>query len=303
MRAGLACASTGETVSLLRRANGKGLPSCPPAWHALPMIAAIAHLGLMDDEEITLDTAALELSALDHDGVDMAPYLAMLADLANDLGRYAGVADSVGQADGLVEVIAGSHGFRGDSESYDVPLNADMIRVLDRRRGLPIALSILYVALARRIGWKADILDVPGHVLVRLGAAEEAITIDPFNGGALVGRHQLLALLQRMLGPDATVDRYPVLPMSNRMILARLLRNQARRAESANDLERARIVNERIVTVAPADQQGWWDLARMQLALGRGDDARLSLSAMLEMTRDAAIRMRIAAALDTLAAR
>lgn len=267
------------------------------------MIEAIAHLGLLDDEEIMLDSAALELSALDHDTVDLAPYLATLATIAKDMGLFEGAITPGEQAAGLAIVIAGTHGFGGDVDSYDAPLNADMIRVLDRRKGLPIALSILYVATARRIGWSADILNVPGHVLVRVGPPAEAVIIDPFNAGEEVSRSQLIDLVRRALGPGVPISRQHVAPMSNRLILVRLLRNQASRAERANDLDRARAVNERIVTVAPADGQGWWDLARLQLSAGRADDARVSLSAMLEMTRDSQTRARISAALEAISAR
>lgn len=119
---------------------------------------SIAYLGLLADEEIELDSAALMLSALDHEGTDIEPYLDQLrainaaVDSARD-GIEAKYLQS-GEAQGalLAQLIGADFGFAGDSESYDAPLNADMIRVLDRRRGLPVSLSILYVAVARRMG-------------------------------------------------------------------------------------------------------------------------------------------------------
>lgn len=270
------------------------------------MIAAIAHLGLLDEEDIHLDIAALELSALDHDGVDLGPYMARLdafeAELreADDVDRAESGAE---QADILTRILAGRHGLSGDSDSYDAPLNADMIRVLDRRRGLPVSLSIIYVALARRLGWSADALNTPGHVLVRVGPADDPVVIDPFHDGSTVTPIELVKLIRRSLGPGATLDQMHLAPMSNRMVLVRLLLNQATRAERGGDTARAMTIYERMVEVAPQNGQGWWDLARLQLGVGRVEDARVSLSAMLEITRDAGHRAHISAALEALQAR
>ena len=270
------------------------------------MIASIAHLGLLDDEEIDLDLAALELSALDHEGVDLAPYVARLDGFEAEL-READSDDSAEtgaeQADALARILAGRHGLSGDSETYDAPLNADMIRVLDRRRGLPVSLSILYVALARRLGWTADALNVPGHVLVRVGPSNAPVVIDPFHGGATVTPIALVELVRRSLGPSASLDQMHLAPMSNRMVLVRLLLNQATRAEQAGDNARALVVYQRMVEVAPSNGQGWWALARLQLAAGKVEDARVSLSAMLEITRDADSRANISAALEAIQGR
>lgn len=270
------------------------------------MIAAIAHLGLLDDEDINLDIAALELSALDHDGVDLAPYLAKLGEYEAEL-READEEEEAEtgaeQADLLARVLAGRHGLSGDSETYDAPLNADMIRVLDRRKGLPVSLSIIYVALARRLGWSADALNTPGHVLVRVGPSENPVVIDPFHDGVTVTPVALVNLIRRSLGPNASLDQMHLAPMSNRMVLVRLLLNQATRAEHGGDNGRAMVVYQRMVEVAPGMGQGWWDLARLQLSAGRVEDARVSLSAMLEITRDPDSRAHISAALEALQGR
>ncbi|ATE64626.1 SirB1 family protein [Rhizorhabdus dicambivorans] len=266
------------------------------------MIESIAHLGLLDDEDIGLDSAALELSALDHEGLDLAPYAARLDGHGAELAAIAGEAESaLDQAGLLARILAERHGFRGDRDSYDAPLNADLIRVLDRQQGLPVALSILYVGLARRVGWRADALNTPGHVLVRVGPDDGSVVIDPFHDGRLVTHDILLNLVRQSLGPQADYDPRHLAPMSNRMTLVRLLLNQATRAEKARDHGRALVLYQRIVTVAPSHGQGWWDLARLQLGAGRVEEARSSLSSMLEVTRDPDSRAHIAAALEALA--
>ncbi|MET0364065.1 MAG: transglutaminase-like domain-containing protein [Sphingobium sp.] len=260
----------------------------------------IASYGLMEDEDIELDLAALDLSALDHEGVDLAPYVALLRDIAARLTEVGTGADTPEeQAHALAAVLAEAFGFAGDVDSYDAPLNADLIRVLDRRRGLPVSLSILYVAAARRMGWTADALNTPGHVLVRIGE-DTAVIIDPFNGGQIVPQDRLIALLHHALGE---AQAGVVAAMSNRAILARLLVNQASRAEQAGDAKRALTIYERMTIVAPDHSDAWWQLARLQLQDGAVSDARLSLVSMLELTRDPERRDVVVAALDAIAAR
>lgn len=265
------------------------------------MIEQIASLGLVDEAEIELDGAALAIAALDHPGTDLSGYLDLLDEAAERLRARVATALTTGeQADALAEVLAGEFGFDGDRATYDDPANADLIRVIDRRRGLPVALAILYVALARRVGWSAHALNTPRHVLVAIGQPN-SLLIDPFNHGARVGRTQLAGLLQIPEEHlDAVVPEH-VAPMSNRAVLTRLLMNQASRAEQAGRLPRALAMLQRITTVAPAHSLGWWERARLERALGDAAAARCSLSAMLETTRDPDLRAHVTSALDALA--
>lgn len=266
------------------------------------MIETITYLGLVDDEAIPLDVAALELAALDRPGIDLEPYVDTVTTLAGRLAEIGGQARSaIAQAEALSEVMAEEYGLAGDRETYEDPRNADLIDVIDRRRGMPVALSILYAAAARRIGWPAEILNTPGHVLMRLGPSTAPVLIDPFNFGRIVAAEQLAHLLRNMVGEDVTPSAEHMAPMANRMVLVRLLSNQATRAEAAGNPARARRLFERITTIAPAYGHGWWERARLELASGEVSDARSSLSAMLEMTRDPAMRAHISGMLASLA--
>ncbi len=183
-------------------------------------------------------------------------------------------------------------------QGIDDPQNADLIAVIDRRLGLPISLSIIYVAMARRLGWSAMPLNTPGHVLVRLGDVSDVLIIDPFNDGRIVAPEQVEALLEQMTGQARFSDG--MLPLSNRSALVRLLLNQATRAEQAGDPARALVLYDRMTIVAPTHAHGWWERARLQLVAGDVAGARSSLSAMLEITRDDDLRLQVSAALDAL---
>jgi regulator of sirC expression with transglutaminase-like and TPR domain len=247
--------------------------------------AGVLHIGLVEEAAIELDLAALEIAALDHPDTDPSPYLNLLEQMTERLRAEAPASPTPKeQAAVLAGVLAGEFGFEGDRETYDDPANADMFSVIDRRRGLPIALAILYVALARRLEWTAHVLGLPGHVLAGIGR-HPMVVIDPFNAGVII--------------PTQPAAMAPLMP--NRAVLARLLMNQASRAEQAQQLGRALVVLERITTVAPEYSEAWWERARLELAAGNTAAAREHLSSMLETTRDPDLRRRAHRALESLA--
>lgn len=260
----------------------------------------VATIGLIDDEDILLDLASLALSHLDHENTDIAPYLKKLEEIEDRLceeGRSAVLPRE--RAAVLAEVLHGEFGFVGDADSYDAPANADFIQVLDRRRGLPIALSILYVAIARRAGWSANVLNLPGHVLVEVGE-KAPVVIDPFAGGGLVSEEKIAAICRTCLGKEGDASALRVFRMSNRNVLARLLNNQAVRAEDGNDPHRALTVYQRITQIAPRVLDAWQKLARLQLRSNDVAGARENLFAMSEVAPDKKTRERIMEAFDAL---
>lgn len=265
------------------------------------MADEIAHLGLVDEAEIELDKAALEIAALDHPGTDVSGCLELLDEMAERLRARAAFARNPAQQGArLAQVLGLEYGFEGDRETYDDPANADLISVLERRRGLPVSLSILYVALARRVGWSAHALNTPSHVLVSIGSPP-TLVVDPFNRGAALRPGQLEGLLRSALGGLGAAVPAQVAPLTNRGVLVRLLMNQATRAEQAGLAERALTVWRRITTIAPAHSFAWWERARLERACGDIAGARKSLSSMLETTRDPDLRAQVTSALESLA--
>lgn len=263
----------------------------------------VIRLGLVDEDEIILDEAALTLAGLDHSGMDVTWYQDLFEALAARLATVQGDgSDARGQAASLAQVFGNEFGFVGDEVTYDDPANADLMRVVDRRRGLPISLSILYVAAARRLGWTANILDVPGHVLVLVGGDAVPVVIDPFHSGTEVARDRLIAMITAPGAGGGEPENY-VAAMPNRAILVRLLVNQASRADAAGDGRRALELYRRITTVAPSFAQGWWERARLELVDVDTESARASLSAMLEVTRESEVRQKVSRVLRQLAGR
>jgi regulator of sirC expression with transglutaminase-like and TPR domain len=264
------------------------------------VIVDVASIGLIEDEDILLDLASLALSHLDHENTDIAPYLKRLEEIEDrvcDEGRSAILARE--RAAVLSRVLHGELGFVGDTDGYDAPSNADFIQVLDRRCGLPIALSILHVAMARRAGWSAYVLNLPSHVLVQIGEESPVVT-DPFAGGGSVSERKIAGICRAHLGEEGDASSLSYFRMSNRDVLARLLNNQAVRADNGNDPRRALEVYRRITQIAPEVLDAWQKLARLQLTFNDVAGARESLFAMSEVAPDKKTRARIMDAFEAL---
>lgn len=228
--------------------------------------------------------------------------MSLLNDFTERLAVLGGAAETAkDRARILARVMAVEFGLTGNRANYDDPDNADLIRVMDRRHGLPVSLTILYTAAARRLTWRVEPLNTPGHVLARIESETEPVLVDPFNDGRILDAEELAALLRGILGPRAVPTSEHLTPMSNRSVLVRLLMNQASRAERAGDFGRALTLYRRMTVIAPSHGHGWWERARLELHSGDSAAARSSLSAMLEVTRDATLRMHVCAALDALA--
>jgi len=269
-------------------------------------IDPLSAIGLVDDEDIVLDRAALLLAAADRQeaSAELAAatgYLeALLVRLKAAARQHAGDTPAA-HADALVTLLADSEGFSGDEDDYDAPENSDLLAVLRRRRGIPISLSILYVSLARAMGWRADILGLPGHVLVAIGSRAGHVLVDPFADGRPVDARGVKAIVVRALGRQTTVTAAHVEPLGNRAILVRLLMNQASRARRSGDAPRALTLYRRMTLVAPDRSSLWWERARLERLAGDIDAARRSLAAMRETTHDPIVAGRIRAAVEALA--
>jgi regulator of sirC expression with transglutaminase-like and TPR domain len=132
-------------------------------------------------EELALAMAA-ELRETDRDGA-----LLRLDQLGEELGALVGRgAEAEAEARACGELLGGRHGLVGDREDYDHPRNSMLDLVLERRRGLPIALSVVYVAAARRAGIALGGVGLPGHFVVGHFGTSPPLLLDPFGRGVRV---------------------------------------------------------------------------------------------------------------------
>lgn len=188
------------------------------------------------DDSIDLADTALLLGALDIPNARLAHYRAHIGRLAGDVASRAGADDEppLERRRGHINaVLFEDNGYGGDTESYDDPENANLLRVIDRRAGLPVSLGILYIHLARAQGWAVDGLAFPGHFLLRMDDRDRRLIVDPFHRGQTLEAGHLRGLLKQFRGADAELEPSHYAPVGNRAILLRLQNNIKTRALQA----------------------------------------------------------------------
>src|SRR5271154_5870866 len=157
-----------------------------PPEHPDPEICAafLRELGGSDGRILPIAEAALVLASFERQRVDFARYRDHLRSVALDVARHPGASgDLAGRARALNEIILLKHGYSGDELTYDDLQNANLMRVIDRRKGLPVSLGIIYAHVARGQGWSLVGLNFPGHFLVRIEALGGRAILDPFHSG------------------------------------------------------------------------------------------------------------------------
>jgi len=246
--------------------------------------------------------AALAFAALARPELDLTFYRAHLAVLARAVGTI-GATSPTARAAALAMVLGRQFGYRGDSETYDDLANADLARVIDRQRGLPVALGILYIATAREQGWRAAGLGFPGHFLVALGEEGEELILDPFDRGAVCDKGRLQALLRGIEGEAAELRPEHCRPVDDREVVLRLENNIKTRLLQAGKPEPALAVIERMLLLAPDHGLLWDERAQINAALGRINAALAAAEQAHAHAANAAQRDRAAALLRQLKAR
>ena len=236
---------------------------------------ALVAIGLLPDAEIDPAPAALQLARLDASGTDWIAASAHLSELAREAAAIGAVLNGR-SAEARVGALAGllhaRFGYRGDSETYDDLDNANLIRVMERRRGLPVALGVLWLHCIRAAGWEGWGVDFPGHFLVALTAdlpgAPPAL-IDAFASGATLATDDLRGLLRRLAGAEQPLRPGMLRPMPTRDVLLRLQRNLVQRRLAAGDVEAALGSLEGMLQIAPDIAPNWLQAADLNRQLGQ----------------------------------
>ena len=239
----------------------------------------------LKDNEISLGDTALLLAVLDNPLVSIRRYERHMCKLSADVEKaYANNNNTNDKKlDALRKVIADEHGYVGDTDTYDSLQNANLISVIDRRKGLPIALGILYIHTARMLGWSIDGLKFPGHFLVRIEDEGERVIFDPFDSAKRIEVFDMRALLKKTLGSNAelSADNYDL--ASNREILIRLQNNKKIRLLKTEQVSEALSVVESMISFAPNLSGLWHEAGVLNNHLGNISAAISSLEQCYEL--------------------
>jgi len=257
---------------------------------------------LMNQEPaaISLDEAALLVAAEEHPDLDVAAYQARFDAMARTLEpRVARELDPARLAHLLNDHLFARLGFRGNVEDYYDPRNSLLNEVIDRRVGIPITLSIVYVAVGTRLGLPLAGVSFPGHFVVTYRASPTPLFFDAFNQGRLLRESDFRLLFIEQFGPEARFDGALLRPATPHEVIARLLRNLKYIYAAREDFPRAVRCGERLlhVTGLPEERR---DLGMLLARDGRLRDAVPHLERYLEDVPEAPDRAQIAASLARL---
>ena len=240
------------------------------------------------EEDVPLDEAALII------GAHANPAL----DVDGQLRRLDGIAAQVGEPDtsAVCRLLFEQLGLRGDRQGYDDPRNSYIDQVLDRRRGIPISLSVLLIEVGRRCGLRLDGVGMPGHFLVR-DITSPQLLIDAFAGGQRLDYPACERLLRTVTGTSTELTPAMLAPTGPRAILARMLTNLDGSFERRGDRKSLLWVSQMRLALADSPLGDRVQLAARLGSLGRFDDAAKLLDGLAERqpTDDLSERLKIEA--------
>jgi regulator of sirC expression with transglutaminase-like and TPR domain len=222
----------------------------------------------LETDQIRLDCAALHLARDQYPYLNVSHYLRQLDNLADEVGeRRPGLA-APARYEAMCDVLASEHGLTGrGTDSYD-PQNSYLNRVLDRHRGTPVTLSIIWIEVARRLKWPVSGVGLPGHFLVRFDDPERFVLADPSADGRSLTIDDCRRIVATRAERPRKLTRKLLLPVDTRVILARMLRNLRGVYLARSSWRQLAIVLRRLAALEPRNGKHLQDLAAVYAQLG-----------------------------------
>lgn len=263
--------------------------------------SALQRIADQADEHIDLGEAALLFASLDLPSSDVSFYRDHLSAIADAVGDYAAEND-FGENPAPEQMIDALNGalvthfhYAGDDDTYDDLDNANLMRVIDRRRGLPVALGILYLTAARAQGWAVAGLNFPGHFLIRIESRDgRRIIVDPFHEGRIMDPPALRELLKIVAGPGVELEANHYRVVSNRDVLIRLQNNVKTRRLDKGQVKDAVDAVENMLLLSPQSLSLWREAGVLHMRAGHLKRAIESFERFVSLAQDGPDRAKIA---------
>jgi len=211
--------------------------------------------------------------------LELSPYLEELDNIAATAKEARKPSDSpIETVEKINRVLFETYGFRGNTLDYYDPRNSFFNDVLDRRVGIPITLSAVYIEVARRLDFRIAGVGMPGHFLVKYSDRREEFFIDPYNQGEILTQDDCKSRLQARYGESFQFDERLLGRTTNRQILWRMLNNLKDIYVKGQVAERCLSIVDMMLLIDSDDATQFRDrgLLRMQLRqfAGAGSDFR-----------------------------
>jgi len=244
------------------------------------------------EDDLDLAEAALLIARQEYPDLPVGRYLERLDEMADAIRPRLGQ-DPVSLVDRLRSLnhyLYGELGFTGNRSRYFDPRNSFLNDVMDRRTGIPITLSLVYMEIGRRLGLPLHGVSFPGHFLVKLDLDGTAVVLDPYHGGVPLSHGELQQRAAQVFGPELPLrELMPRLleAASKRDILLRMLRNLKGVYRERHDFARLIHIAHLILVVSPDIAREVRDRASFYEALDYVRGAIADYRRYLELAPDA----------------
>jgi regulator of sirC expression with transglutaminase-like and TPR domain len=242
-------------------------------------------LAKLPEDSVDLTSGALLIARTSYPQVDETTYRQYLEALAERLkSRLSRDDQPIAMLDKLNRVIFSEEGFRGNQGDYFDPDNSFLNRVIDRKLGIPITLSLLYIIVGRAAGMNLHGIALPGHFMAALFQPSETILLDPFNKAKILSDKEYQTIANSSSEHPDKVNRYDLTPAKPKDILVRMLRNlKAIYFHSNNDLKTFEMLHW-ILILKPNAAKERLERGLRYEAMGNGDRAINDFEQYLKLT-------------------
>jgi len=241
------------------------------------------------EDALDLGRAALAIAESEYPRLDTTAYLARIDELAIAVTKHL-TGDESGPHRSIAAlnyVLFQKCAFRGNRDDYFDAKNSFLNEVIDRRIGIPITLSVLYMEVARRIGLPLLGVGFPGHFLVKYLDDREEIVIDPFNGGDIRTVDSLQELLAGLYGKPVALSPQLLDPVTKKQILRRMLNNLKFIYLRRRDLVKASAALDRMMIAEPNLPEDLRERGQVYLALEYFPQAKADFESYLRLAPEA----------------
>ena len=248
-----------------------------------------------EDMAIDLSLAALLIANLEYSELDIAHYMAQLDSLAERVRALLGLTgagtleklpvnmDVSAVIAAMNTVLFGQEHFHGNTQDYYNSSNSFLNEVLERHTGIPIALSLLYMEVGRRVGVWFDGIGLPFHFVVGCRFQQKRIYIDPFESGRVLSEQECRRRVRQVIGKKDKIPTQWFEPVSRKYLLIRMLNNLKHIYLHSEDYARALRICDCILVLAPRSPQERRDRGVIYLQLKRYGRALRDLAAYLQL--------------------
>ena len=245
---------------------------------------------VLAEDSPDLARAALTIARLEYEEIDPAPWLASLDALAGTIHERLSPNARVEERVAMINLcLFTEHKYRGNEKNYYDPRNSCLNAVLERKLGIPITLSLLYIEIGRRLGLDVEGVAFPGHFLVRVRCERGLVVLDPFNRGVTLTVTDVRSRLAQVHGfaQAGQAKLSDVLaPASKREICVRILRNLKKIYMESGERDKAIGAISLILVADPDSATEWRDRGLLYREIEAYRAALTDLSRYLELTPD-----------------